>query len=405
MAETGMIPGPFTIVKSYRDDDRGKRLAVVPIKLGIETFYKRFAAQPAPPASADDGDVRWDPSRFRSQRMRDAFELARRFAALRAPVLILGERGTGKTTLASWIRATSPFRKPARDKSWPVVVCGQYAEGTMRGELFGYRKGAFTGAVEDRDGLLKAADGDTLFLDEIGDISLDVQRLLIRAVEEGTYTRLGDTKPLQSKFRLLAATNRPWPELVRDVSRDFLDRVSMLRVELPPLRDVPEELPWLLRQAIKVTSARASVAVPMLGQPTLERLVKELQRRPLPGNLRDLQLVAYRLVAALGDAAAPMPEGDAADFALQDLDRDAGVAGELTTGGPQAIAAAFAHGRPLASAVPLGKVPLQTGDALAAFQRYLAVELRREARERRVPVGDLCDVSERTLRNWAQGEE
>lgn len=121
------------------------------------------------------------------------------------PVLIVGERGTGKTTLASWIRLHSPYRRQEQDTHWPAVACGQYSPETMRAELFGYRKAAFTGAVSDRNGLLDAAHRDTLFLDEIGDISRELQRLLIKALEEKRYFRLGDDQARQSNFRLI------WP--------------------------------------------------------------------------------------------------------------------------------------------------------------------------------------------------
>src|SRR5690606_8652085 len=110
-----------------------------------------------------------DPRQFRSTRLRALYDEARRAARLKVPVLLLGERGTGKTTLASWIRLRSPFRQEGLDRAWPAVPCGQYTSETMRAELFGYVQGAFTGAKKDHQGLLARANGDTLFLDEIGD--------------------------------------------------------------------------------------------------------------------------------------------------------------------------------------------------------------------------------------------
>src|SRR4029079_8610403 len=140
--------------------------------------------------------------KFRTDRMRWLFDEARRFAQVKVPVLILGERGTGKSTLAGWIRLHSPYRKKELDAHWPAVACGQYTPETMRSELFGYKRGAFTGAMKDHEGLLAMAHKDSLFLDEIGDVSRDLQRLLIKALEEKRYMRLGEDRTRDSDFRL-----------------------------------------------------------------------------------------------------------------------------------------------------------------------------------------------------------
>ena len=203
MAETGFVDPPFQLVKSYRKSERRGRPAAVPVTLGIETFYKVYKAARPLQVSTEDERVVWDPGKFRTDTMQQLFIEARRFAYLNVPVLILGERGTGKTTLAGWIRLHSPFRRKEQDTHWPAVACGQYNPETMRSELFGYKKGSFTGATKDTEGLLAAADGDTLFLDEVGDVSRDLQRLLIKALEEKQYLPLGDDRPRKSTFRLL----------------------------------------------------------------------------------------------------------------------------------------------------------------------------------------------------------
>ena len=177
MGETGFIEAPFRLLKSLKPSERRQGTAVEPVLLDIDTFYKRYRQSRPTEVSAKEQAVFWDPGQFQSDRLRRLYDEASRIARLRAPVLILGERGTGKTTLAGWIRLKSPFRKESLDRSWPAVACGQYRADTMRSELFGHRKGSFTGADAEHIGLLAKADGDTLFLDEVGDLARDMQRL------------------------------------------------------------------------------------------------------------------------------------------------------------------------------------------------------------------------------------
>lgn len=202
MGETGFIEPPFRLVQSLRKKERRDGKALVSVDLGIETFYKVYKTSRPAHVIADRQFVSWDPAKFRTEKMKSVFTEARRFAHLNVPVLILGERGTGKTTLSNWIRLHSPYRREEQDDHWPAVACGQYSTETMRAELFGYKKGSFTGATSDKEGLLAAAHNDTLFLDEIGDVSRDLQRLLIKALEEGKYFPLGDDRPRTSSFRL-----------------------------------------------------------------------------------------------------------------------------------------------------------------------------------------------------------
>jgi hypothetical protein len=178
LAKCGFIEQPFKVVKSYRKHERGNRAAVVEVSLGLESFYKVYrASRPAQQSSPETAAI-WEPSRFRSSRLKALFDEARRYARLKVPVLILGERGTGKTTLASWLRSHSPFRREALDHRWPSVACGQFSGDTIKSELFGHKAGSFTGATSDQEGLLSVAHGDTLLLDEVGDISRDGSQLI-----------------------------------------------------------------------------------------------------------------------------------------------------------------------------------------------------------------------------------
>jgi hypothetical protein len=259
MAETGFVEPPFRIVKSYRKGERRGRCAVVSVEVGIETFYKVYKTTRPAQIASDEQRVSWDPAKFRTSRLCSLFAEARRFAQLNVPVLLLGERGTGKTTLAGWIRLHSPYRREEQDSHWTAVACGQYNPETMRAELFGYMKGAFTGAMDDREGLLAAADRDTLFLDEVGDVSRDLQRLLIKALEEKIYLPLGGDKTRTSSFRLLTATNLDPEELRCRLDPDFLDRISLLKLQIPPLREIREELCWLWETTYEQAIIRSGV--------------------------------------------------------------------------------------------------------------------------------------------------
>jgi DNA-binding NtrC family response regulator len=268
----------------------------------------------------------------------------------------------------------------------------------MRAELFGYEKGAFTGATAAHSGLLARANGDTLFLDEVGDVSRELQRLLIKAVEEGRFQPLGSTKSIESAFRLLSATNIDEGRLAERLDLDFLDRIGPLRLRVPALREIPDELEWLwpnvLAEATK--RARAPVARKQLTAPAHTLIVSKLRKHALPGNVRDLFGVAYRLLAVLSDPAGT--RDDAVDFALKGL--DFGLGGPVSQKGQVAqVAAAWAAGGSLDHLLGRG-VSIKTDAVQAGLRRYLAEELRTAAARAGLPAGDLCDVSERTLRSW-----
>ena len=398
MAECGMIEPPFTIVKSYRSNERGGRAAVVPVQVGIDTFYKAFRNSKPTRVASTDEQIFWDPTAFKSRKLIDLYREAQRFARLRVPVLILGERGTGKTTLANWIRANSPFRKAKLDGNWASVPCGQYSPETMRSELFGYMKGAFTGADRNHEGLLQMADGDTLFLDEIGDISRDVQRLLIRALEEGRYFRLGSTTAEKSCFRLISATNLSGEKLHEVLDSDFYDRVGGLQLRVPSLREIPEDLTWLWQTCCATAVQRCGMdarQVPDLTQ-YHSPIVRVLQRRPLDGNLRDLFRIANRLIAFVSESAAVLAE-EAVAYATSGLDTNDVQA---SSGILRRVADAFQNGRGLETVLLPGE-KLSTTEVESELRGFIATEIRRIARSRAVEPEQICDVSARTLRGWA----
>lgn len=406
MAESGFIDPPFSVVQTVPSAFRRSGPPVIAASIGIDTFYKRYiASQPARVASPVER-VRWSVERFQSPAMVEVRQAAKRYARLRAPVLILGERGTGKTQIAGWIRFQSPFRRSDRDESWPTVACGQYTPELMAAELFGYRKGAFTGANATRQGLLAAADGDTLFLDEIGDISRDVQRLLIRAVEEQTFQPLGSDLPCKSDFRLITATNLDASELRRRLTPDFLDRISYLTLRLPPLRELRPDLDWLWDEILRAAAASAQVGLtdlaPEVGR---ARLLAAVRAHPLPGNLRDLFRAAHVWLATRLDTSADAAV-DAAIVALDDpLDNRSQPPpqDEPPMRTTQRIASRYAVGGDLVGVVG-PESPLQTAALKRELHQWMAMELRVAARRLGCTRADLCDVTERTLNAWQKGD-
>ena len=404
MGELGLIRSPFKVVKSLRRAYRAGRPAVVPVSLDIPTFYKAFhQARPRQVASAEEL-VLLDPRHFVSEKLKQLYTNAQRFARLNVPILVLGERGTGKTTLASWIRSNSPFRQSEKDLSWPSVPCSQYNPETMRAELFGYVKGAFTDAKQDTEGLLHVADGDTLFLDEIGDISRDLQRLLIRALEEKRFTRVGARVPEESDFRLITATNLSWPELKGRLDLDFLDRISMLVLEVPPLREVREDIPWLWQNVFQQAVVRARLPIEQVMPNVAEhaRIVQYLSNHPLPGNLRDLFRVAYQLIASIVGE----PEQEAVDdpihAALVDgLSQRTQV---VDMNIAKSVALAYAQNESLDHLMNSAEA-LPTRLIERSLRKYLAEEIRRAARVYGVKPQDLCDVTDRTLQQWVKLSE
>jgi transcriptional regulator with GAF, ATPase, and Fis domain len=211
------------------------------------------------------------------------------YAATDYPVLITGESGTGKELVATRLHRLSP----RRDQPLVVQNCSAIPETLLESELFGYKKGAFSGAVKDKMGLFEAADGGTLFLDEIGDMPIELQAKVLRVVQSNEIKPLGGTKTKQVDVRLVAATNRDLEQMVAEKAfrRDLFYRLSVLPMALPPLRNRPEDIPLLFNLFLMREAAKNGV---LPRRPDSEVLAL-LFAYPWPGNIRELENLAKYL--------------------------------------------------------------------------------------------------------------
>ncbi|REJ79681.1 MAG: sigma-54-dependent Fis family transcriptional regulator [Acidobacteria bacterium] len=224
-----------------------------------------------------------------SPEMRSVRDLIRRVAAVESPVLITGETGTGKEVVARSIHEaghadTAPF---------VAVNCAALPRDLVESELFGYRKGAFSGATSDKPGLLEVARGGTLFLDEIGDLPLDLQPKLLRVLESGELLPIGGTRPIPTRFRLLAATHRDLSELMESgkFRQDLYYRLAVVEIELPPLRAHLSDVPELVDHLMVGIRARLKRQIDVD-----DSALRRLSEASWPGNVRELENALERAV-------------------------------------------------------------------------------------------------------------
>jgi len=219
----------------------------------------------------------------RSPKMREALAAIARVAVGDTTVLVTGETGTGKELAARAVHDLSP-RKHA---PFIAVNCGALAEGILESELFGHVRGAFTGAVRDRIGVFEAADGGTIFLDEIGEMSVTLQQRLLRVLQEREVTRVGASRPAKVNVRVVAATNRDLASLVEQgrFREDLYYRLAVFPIALPPLRDRRADIPLLVEHALSILRARREGAEHLACSPLAMRLLRAYD---WPGNVRHL---------------------------------------------------------------------------------------------------------------------
>ncbi len=225
-----------------------------------------------------------------TEAMRGLFESIRRVARSSSTVVIRGESGTGKELVARAIHDLSQ----RRDRAFVSVNCAALPETLMEAELFGYEKGAFTGATATKEGRVELAHRGTLFLDEIGILTPAVQSKLLRVLEEHTLMRLGGTRAVKVDFRLLTATNEDLEELVRQrrFREDLYYRIHVVPLLVPPLRERVDDIPLLVDYFVRVYCAVNH----LLPKRVDDEVLEALKRYPWPGNVRELENVVQRMV-------------------------------------------------------------------------------------------------------------
>ena len=237
----------------------------------------------------------------RSPKMLRVIELMEKVIPTQVSILIQGETGTGKELIARAIHLNGP----RREKNFMAVNCGALPESLLESELFGYRKGAFTGASEDRIGLFEAADGGTLFLDEVGEMPATLQVKLLRVLQDSQIRRVGDTVSRRVDFRLIAATNR---DLKTEVEagrfrQDLFYRLNVVPISLPPLRERGEDVLLLAQHFLELFMKQQTKTVRGLSAESRELLL----RHPWPGNVRELENAMARAVALADEGGAIEP--------------------------------------------------------------------------------------------------
>ncbi len=207
-----------------------------------------------------------------------------------ASVLLYGETGTGKELIARAIHNLSSRRA----RSYVRMNCAAIPSGLLESELFGHERGAFTGALMQRKGRFELADGGSLFLDEIGDISLEVQPKLLRALQEQEFERLGSAKTIQVNVRIIAATHRDLPAMVREgkFREDLFYRLNVFPIEIPPLRERREDIPLLVNYFVSELSRRMRKPISSIPQ----RVMEIVTNCPWKGNVRELANFIERAV-------------------------------------------------------------------------------------------------------------
>ncbi len=257
------------------------RKALEARSLLLENIYLRNELQ---------GKYRFENIIGSSRKMQEIYRLVTRVAPTGATVLITGESGTGKELIARAIH----FNSPRRDHPFVPVDCAALSENLLESELFGHVKGSFTGAIVTKPGLFEVADQGTLFLDEIGNISLATQSKLLRVLQEREFTPVGGTKIKKVDVRIIAATNKDLPALIKEGAfrEDLFYRLNIVPLPIPPLRERPEDIPLLAQHFLEKYSRELGEKTKTLSPAAADSLI----RYSWPGNVRELENTMERVM-------------------------------------------------------------------------------------------------------------
>jgi DNA-binding NtrC family response regulator len=233
--------------------------------------------------------------------LKELLERVEKLAVRDTSVLITGESGTGKELIAQAIH----YNSPRKEKKFVAINCGALPASLLESELFGYRKGAFTGAAENRRGLLETADGGTLFLDEVGNLPMDVQKTLLRFLQEQEFNRLGDPTPTKVDVRVLSATNTDMKSAVKagEFREDLYYRLNVVNLHLPPLRERRDDIPLLAAHFIGLQNGKFGTQIRGLAPDALEAALDF----SWPGNIRQLKNVIEACIALENDDCITLP--------------------------------------------------------------------------------------------------
>ena len=285
--------GAFDYIAKPIEVDQLESIVANSIRLSQPKEPTTQKTNTAPPDSGPES-----PSEYQllgdSEAMQKVRTLISKVARNQAPVLIHGETGTGKELVARLIHEQGP----RRTGPFIAINCGAIPRDLMESEFFGHKKGSFTGAFSDKQGLFEAANEGTLFLDEVAELPLDLQVKLLRAIQEKKVRPVGDTLEKTTNIRLISATHRNLHDMINNglFRQDFYYRINVIPIEIPSLRKRPEDIPVLIKHFINTISARTGIVNP----PNIsEQALLRVSRYEFKGNVRELENTIERALALL----------------------------------------------------------------------------------------------------------